>query len=190
MDKQNACPSFLQEVDMDKISGIIPSSARVSSVDLKESSPVRPGTPNFGRPEGNSSLKGASTAERAAATAAQLEAPVKAPSMQKEATDWRTKDTMQAKLVNEVSNNFFMKNTSQAEAPSRGSTAFPSNPNSMKALSFSDPSNLAGFKDEEIGSFQAPSLGGHAMAEDEEGQVTLKQPEGLYPRGSFIDRTA
>lgn len=42
---------------MQKISGIIPSSARVSNVDMKEAPPVRPGTPGFGRMEGISSLR-------------------------------------------------------------------------------------------------------------------------------------
>jgi hypothetical protein len=37
---------------MEKISGILPASARVKSVDLKNSQPVRPGVPTFGRPEG------------------------------------------------------------------------------------------------------------------------------------------
>lgn len=39
---------------MEKISSIVPSSNRLSSVDQKESAAVRPGTPSFGRPIGNS----------------------------------------------------------------------------------------------------------------------------------------
>lgn len=34
---------------MDKISGILPSNKRIESVDLKNSSPVRSGVPNFGQ---------------------------------------------------------------------------------------------------------------------------------------------
>lgn len=40
---------------MDKISRIVPSSARVQSTDLDEAHPVRPGVPAFGRAEGHSS---------------------------------------------------------------------------------------------------------------------------------------
>lgn len=41
---------------MEKISRILPSNPRVQAVDLKSSAPVRPGTPQFGRPVGISSL--------------------------------------------------------------------------------------------------------------------------------------
>ena len=37
---------------MEKISGILPASSRVTSVDLKSSGAVRSGTPNYGRPVG------------------------------------------------------------------------------------------------------------------------------------------
>lgn len=37
---------------MEKISGIIPSSARTRSVDVSSSQPVRPGAPTWGRPTG------------------------------------------------------------------------------------------------------------------------------------------
>ena len=41
---------------MQKISGILPSSSRITSVDVKEAGNVRPGTPSFGRPLGESNL--------------------------------------------------------------------------------------------------------------------------------------
>ena len=37
---------------MEKISGIIPATPRVVSVDLSEARPLRPGVPSFGRPVG------------------------------------------------------------------------------------------------------------------------------------------
>ncbi len=37
---------------MEKLSGILPSSPRVKSVDLKNAQPARPGAPLFGRPNG------------------------------------------------------------------------------------------------------------------------------------------
>ena len=41
---------------MEKISGILPSSSRVSTVDLRSSGAVRPGAPSFGREQGESNL--------------------------------------------------------------------------------------------------------------------------------------
>ena len=40
---------------MDKISGILPSNARLKSVDMKGAHPVRPGVPEFGQPVGSTS---------------------------------------------------------------------------------------------------------------------------------------
>ncbi|MCB0389738.1 MAG: hypothetical protein KDD58_00535 [Bdellovibrionales bacterium] len=41
---------------MQKISGILPSSSRLTSVDVKDAGAVRPGAPTFGRPVGESNL--------------------------------------------------------------------------------------------------------------------------------------
>lgn len=90
---------------MEKISGILPKSARVSSVDMKDSAPVRPGTPAFGRPEGVSSLREAAigqTASRAAKT-------------HSERMDWKTKDLQQAAMARELSDVFFRSRASQPE---------------------------------------------------------------------------
>lgn len=51
---------------MEKISGILPSSTRITSVDLKSSGSVRAGTPNYGRPVG---VTAAAKREMAAADA-------------------------------------------------------------------------------------------------------------------------
>lgn len=117
---------------MDKISGIIPSSARVAAVDMKDS-PVRPGAPAFGRPQGASGTTSVTS---------NGEAMKKASEMFESRSDWRAKDTRQAELVNNVSNAFFMKKIADAAPETVAATA------------------------------------------------ALQQPEGLYPRGSFIDREA
>jgi hypothetical protein len=60
---------------MEKISHIVRGSARVASTDLKSSAPLRPGTPSFGRPVGESpsaTQATPSTASRAAALQAEL----------------------------------------------------------------------------------------------------------------------
>ncbi len=118
---------------MEKISGIIPSSARVTSVDLKES-PVRPGAPSFGRPQAAAGKDSITT---------NGEAMKKASDMFASQTDWRSKDARQAAMVNDVSNAFFMKRVEPAAT-------------------------------ETVATSSAP----------------LQQPEGLYPKGSFIDRVA
>lgn len=41
---------------VEKISSILPSSPRVKAVDVTRSTPVRPGAPSFGRPQGKNSL--------------------------------------------------------------------------------------------------------------------------------------
>lgn len=60
---------------MEKISNIVRGSPRISSVDLKGSSAVRPGAPTFGRPVGESPGtmdRESTTASRAAALHAQM----------------------------------------------------------------------------------------------------------------------
>ena len=41
---------------MDKISNILPPSARVRAAEVADAQPARPGAPNFGRPDGRNSL--------------------------------------------------------------------------------------------------------------------------------------
>jgi hypothetical protein len=94
----------LQEVEMDKISSIIPSSSRVTSVDMKDSSPIRSGVPAFGRSES------VNPHERAPVDA--LKSSTEA---QKEMSDWRSKDTAQANIAKSVSENFFGKHATEAE---------------------------------------------------------------------------
>lgn len=58
------------EVIVEKISGIVRGNPRVASADVKNSAPLRPGTPSFGRPVSESAAVAprlTSTASRAAA---------------------------------------------------------------------------------------------------------------------------
>lgn len=162
---------------MEKISGIIPSSPRVSSVDLRDSSPVRPGTPSFGRAEGVSSLR--DHAPDNPANIAQRSVGV-----QQNLLDWRSKEAHQAKVAQEVSDRFFAKNK-QAAAPVIDLDS-PSVAASLHSTAVSRP---AGFKTDDLGTFRASShVTNFNPSEDE--TPMLAQPEGLYPKGSFIDRTA
>lgn len=110
---------------MDKISGIIPSSSRVTNVDMKDAPPSRAALPGAERQIG--------------AVARVSEAMPGTPA-------WKSKEARQASLVNEVSNSFFMKNKPEPEV-------------------VSEPKEQL-----------------------EEGH--LAQPQGLFPKGSFLDRNA
>lgn len=196
---------------MDKISGIIPSSPRVTAVDLRDSAPVRPGTPSFGRREGVSSLR----------EPIPMEAPRRASLAQAEMVGWKSKDMEHAAMVQEMSNRFFIK--------SRDLTV-PSNNNETKAMEASmEPSfttaqitaltqrpissNPAGFNTPDVAPFSstisplssADSLESLESIEDEisldpaptlqaleaeEAVAPSQQPPGLYPKGSFIDFSA
>lgn len=82
---------------MEKISGILPSSARITSVDLKSSGAVRSGTPNYGRPVG---LNSVTERENLAATRAQ--------SAHVNLMKNRSLDP-QSKIVHDMAENFFNK---------------------------------------------------------------------------------
>ncbi len=89
---------------MDKISGIVPSSRRVSSVDLKNAPPIRPGTPSFGRPQGVSTLT-----EQNKPTTAQL-----AIAAQKEVSDKRTLNERAPVFIQDMADKFFMQKKKEA----------------------------------------------------------------------------
>ena len=82
---------------MQKISGILPSSARITTVDLKEAGTARPGSPSWGRPSGESNLKANSIVRSAH----------RALNRHNELMDVRSKDHMQAEIARRMSENFF-----------------------------------------------------------------------------------
>ena len=95
------------EVCMEKLSSILPSNARVKAVDLKDSHPVRPGVPTFGRPEGRNtvadrvSISGLSQ-EQAAADTLLYRNP---------------KEASRAKIVSDMSKKFFETKIKEYEKP-------------------------------------------------------------------------
>lgn len=179
---------------MEKISGIIPKSPRVSAVDLKESAPVRPGTPSFGRLEGANALRdnptqGESTARRSNA-------------IREQQIDWRSKETRQAAIASDMSEKFFMKGPPPAaEAVVRPGAGEPE-VRDVETRSLGAPrsnstpvvSKPAGFKTNDTGSFAAasarPDIAFKAAPAALDEEPMLAQPEGLFPKGFFIDRTA
>jgi hypothetical protein len=82
---------------MDKISSILPQNARVTSVDLEEAPPARPGSPSFGRKVGRNTVADrVSLSRQAKELAAQDTMMMKNP-----------KETARAKSVDEINKKFF-----------------------------------------------------------------------------------
>lgn len=103
------CESSQEVKEVEKISGIVPASARVQGVNIKDSQPLRPGVPTFGRPVGISSLsegRRLTTAEKAVAAHEGLMAR-------------RSGDAHKPAIVTDMAAQFFMKNQTQASEPIR-----------------------------------------------------------------------
>lgn len=88
--------------EMEKISGIVPASARVKSVNLREGQPVRPGAPPFGRPMGKSAL-----AEQNAKTTAE-----KAMDEHNRLMQIRSGDKAGPEIITDMADRFFMQRSS------------------------------------------------------------------------------
>jgi hypothetical protein len=175
---------------MDKISGIIPSSARVSSVDLKEAAPVRPGTPGFGRPEGASSLKSSISPQDTAR---------RGVSAQIEQMDWRSKDAANSSIVQSISDGFFSKNRKEVEAATQLGGEQPLDAAQVKSaaiVQMGKASKPAGFRTDDVRPVRIESFDSNPeeLTDFERSaapaMLPLAQPDGFYPRGSFINRVA
>lgn len=88
---------------MEKLSSILPGSARVKSVDMRDAKPRRPGAPSFGAPEGRNTVQDRVTLSQAAATAAGE--TIRDKVMDK--PNYTAKEFQSAKSVDDVTNNFF-----------------------------------------------------------------------------------
>jgi hypothetical protein len=158
------------EVGMEKISGIISSSPRVTSVDMKESSPVRSGTPGFGRAEAQVGRERASGDTMKQATEAQ-----------NEMHDWRSKDAKHAAIAKDMADKFFSKNKVDVEA-----TPAP-NEERISSIAGAAASKLAQsremLEEHEAGQGDIESAISNPDARS-------AQPAGLHPKGSFINYAA
>jgi hypothetical protein len=170
---------------MEKISGIIPSTQRVSSVDLKDAAPVRPGTPSFGRPQGISSLaKPMISTQSDINRLAPMSTAVAATGLMPEKLTWRQEDQRKANAAAEVSNAFFMKNTTEAEPVHDIEPVRLIPVDEMPARSV--PS---GFKSDTLSAMRA-AMPVTSYDDGFDSEPEIQQPEGLYPKGSFLDKTA
>ncbi|OQW49031.1 MAG: hypothetical protein A4S09_12725 [Proteobacteria bacterium SG_bin7] len=88
---------------MQKISGILPGSTRVTSVDLKSSRPVRPGVPSFGAPQGESNLRDQVTRSQ---LAMQDPNSIDVPR-------WRSKEDANAEIAKNITDQFFRRRIDQ-----------------------------------------------------------------------------
>ena len=89
---------------MEKISGILPPSARTKAVDIAAAQPARPGAPAFGRPMGKNSLGDRVTLSR------ELEQMRQSGEMP-EAEDFpvykKSPDSRKAKIIEDLNQKFF-----------------------------------------------------------------------------------
>ncbi len=164
---------------MQKISGIIPSSPRVASVDLKEAAPVRPGTPGFGRPEGVSSLK-----ERANAAASASAFKARFPG-----DEPQSKESEQAESVAQISERFFGRNMRDADAAGADGGRNEDLQNTIIAI----PVLIEGSSDPASMSAAAGSL--DSKYKYDKVADALKDPVprenfDLVPKGSYLDVVA
>lgn len=82
---------------MEKLSSILPSTARVTSVDLDEAPPTRPGAPAFGRRQGRNTISDRITLSKKAKEMAAKETMLGRD----------PKEISRAKMVDEVNRKFF-----------------------------------------------------------------------------------
>ena len=82
---------------LDKLSSILATSPRVSSVDMEEAPPARPGAPAMGRKEGRNSVNDRVT----------LSAKAKDMAAQDTMIGRRPKEEARAKIVSDMTSNFF-----------------------------------------------------------------------------------
>lgn len=158
---------------MEKISPILKSSARVVSADLTDAGPVRPGAPGFGRPSAEKSVRLPdlmTTAERG-------------NEAMRVQNGWRDKESRRAAAAKEVSDAFFMK---PKISPMKEQVSEPTlTGGEVRQLTAQTPgSRPAGFETMDLRS-REDFTRSQPMEED----VQSEQPAGLYPKGSFLDRS-
>ncbi|MBX3016688.1 MAG: hypothetical protein KF767_02270 [Bdellovibrionaceae bacterium] len=81
---------------MQKISGILPSNARIKSVDVKNSQATRPGAPNFGQRMGTTAQDRLSLSEEATERM-----------MNDSLSNYNPKEARHARIAEEMNKNFF-----------------------------------------------------------------------------------
>lgn len=124
---------------MEKISGILKPSNRVTSVDMKEAAPIRPGTPSFGRPEGTSALRDRNKVVDGMSAGSEAHATM---------MHWRAKEGNNARAVGEIADRFFGANNREVmksinvqapERPQIGEADVDREPASNEVVPFENP---------------------------------------------------
>ena len=89
---------------MQKLSGILPSSARITSVDMRGSGAARPGSPSYGRPVGESNLEKNAIVRHAH----------RALKRHREMVDARSQVQVNSDIVKNLSDGFFKSHAQKA----------------------------------------------------------------------------
>ncbi len=145
---------------MEKISGILKPSHRVTSVDMKEAAPIRPGTPSFGRPEGTSSLRDRNNSVDGAGASQEAHSTM---------MHWRSREGNNTRAVGEIADRFFSANKKEVMKPI--SMQAPDRPVIGEADVDREPAS------NEVVPFENP-----LREEPADGEY--------YPKGSFINAVA
>ncbi len=152
---------------MEKISSILPGTARVTSVDMKEANPVRSGTPGFGRAEAPMNRERTSPDGIKQSAEAQLDTH-----------DWRSKDLKHASIAKDMADKFFAKNKKDIDDVGPVSDdRISSVASGLQKISTKELSEQSENTESEIEA---------GLANPEK----LSQPAGLHPKGSFINYVA
>ena len=168
---------------MEKISGIIPSSARVASVDMREAAPVRPGTPGFGRPEGVNNLRDRELSRAMAAPIGERSVEI-----QQAQLDWRGKEERGAAIAKTMSDRFFAGRKSDIDtgAPMGGAVTAGADMGRMAPLAITAaegrPVNNRDLDARALGAGQRGFAGASVTDMDSE-----PGKDEFFPKGSFID---
>lgn len=98
-DQEGLVITHTRRCGMEKLSGILPSNSRVTSVDLETGPPVRPGAPSFGRKVGQNTIKDKVTLSNQAKEMALQDSFLTGKK--------NPKEVAQAKMVEDLSKKFF-----------------------------------------------------------------------------------
>lgn len=143
---------------MEKLSGILAGSPRVTAADMKEANPVRSGAPSFGRSEVGV------RSERM-----DVDGMKQSSEVQKEMSDWKSKDFKHAAIAKDMSDKFFAK------------------PKKEDSTRVDD-----GSANHEVEINYKPMLEDRNLSSSYESspETNMQQPPGLYPKGSFVNYVA
>ena len=170
---------------MEKISSILPSSPRVSAVDLRDAAPMRPGTPGFGRPEGASALRDREPIKTGNAGAPTTAAVARSAEIRDAQAEWKAKETRGVAIAKSMSDKFFVDRRREVESSAGDASGLPeAGPDMARSMASSRtnesrPANMHALDARELGAEQRLGSMDVGIESDLEAMPA--------PKGSFVD---